>query len=581
MILRPSAEARSAGLLLVGIYVLLASSAVFLPAASGAERDRTNAVVAEARRRPAVAETCRVREDVALTLSAEKIARLDCHPLGIGLEELLVWQQEDVLHLCCVWADGQLSYNPRRVDRLGAAWVPRPVVYFDLHWSQAGEKPELEVRIRADTDKERIQEIMSQAVQTRRQKMEEQVSSTERLAGFVRWWTEVKYNFAFFDHVPNVNWDQVLLEYLPRIQKADTLETYYRELKACAALLQDAHTDVSEPGFLIMKGMPALCIRPIEGKALVTDVGESGEIAQSRITRGTQIVSVDSRSVETILKQDIYPYVCASTPQGRDRQAYAQLLQGPVGTKVTLGVSDTDGSTRDVVLTRNQLRAFPARAPFVYRPLPDGIAYVALNSFESTQVIKSFNALFGEIDKAQGLILDVRENGGGNSEIGDAIIARLIDAPLARARWKTRQHVAAFRAWGKEDSWYEGNPRPVEPKGEKPFDKPLAILVGPGTISAAEDFVVLLHAGKRGIVVGERTAGSTGQPLLMPLPGGGRARICAKRDSYPDGREFVGRGIEPDVEVRPTPQDIRAGRDVVLEKAMEVIGKLRTGGKKE
>lgn len=97
------------------------------------------------------------------------------------------------------------------------------------------------------------------------------------------------------------------------------------------------------------------------------------------------------------------------------------------------------------------------------------------------------------------------------------------------------------------------------------------MLTGSGTVSAAEDFVVPLHASGRATLVGERTAGTTGQPLLIKLPGGGRARICTKRDSYPDGREFVGVGVIPDVEVHATQKSIAAGRDVVLEKGVEVL----------
>jgi len=53
--------------------------------------------------------------------------------------------------------------------------------------------------------------------------------------------------------------------------------------------------------------------------------------------------------------------------------------------------------------------------------------------------------------------------------------------------------------------------------------------------------------------------------------GGGGARICTKWDTYPDGREFVGIGCIPNVEVNPTRADIAAGRDVVLEKARAVL----------
>ena len=91
------------------------------------------------------------------------------------------------------------------------------------------------------------------------------------------------------------------------------------------------------------------------------------------------------------------------------------------------------------------------------------------------------------------------------------------------------------------------------------------------TASAAEDFLVAFQTSNRGKVIGQKTCGSTGQPLTLELPGGGGARICTKRDTYPDGREFVGIGVIPDIEIAPTCEDIAEDRDVVLEKALEVL----------
>ena len=111
----------------------------------------------------------------------------------------------------------------------------------------------------------------------------------------------------------------------------------------------------------------------------------------------------------------------------------------------------------------------------------------------------------------------------------------------------------------------------MPPSDSRRFDKPVVVLTTARTFSAAEDFVVLFDAMKRGKIVGEPTAGSTGQPLSFPLPGGGGGRVCTRRDTYPDGKEFIGVGVMPDVLVRPTLADVRAGRDTVLERALEVL----------
>ena len=72
-----------------------------------------------------------------------------------------------------------------------------------------------------------------------------------------------------------------------------------------------------------------------------------------------------------------------------------------------------------------------------------------------------------------------------------------------------------------------------------------------------------------GKVIGEASGGSTGQPLMFDLPGGGFGRVCTERDTYPDGKEFVGVGIQPDIVVKPLLADVRKNKDTVLEAALK------------
>ena len=119
--------------------------------------------------------------------------------------------------------------------------------------------------------------------------------------------------------------------------------------------------------------------------------------------------------------------------------------------------------------------------------------------------------------------------------------------------------------------WYESGPETIQPDEGEKIQVPVVVLIGSNTGSAAEDFLIAMDSIKRGTFVGEKTYGSTGQPLIFDLPGGGSARVCSKRDTYPDGREFVGYGVTPHVTVEPTVEDILADRDITLEKGLEVL----------
>ena len=89
------------------------------------------------------------------------------------------------------------------------------------------------------------------------------------------------------------------------------------------------------------------------------------------------------------------------------------------------------------------------------------------------------------------------------------------------------------------------------------------------TASAAEDFLIILSQLKgRATVIGQRTYGSTGQPMPLKLPGLD-ARICTKRDTYPDGKDFVGIGVIPDIEVPQNVNDVLKGTDSELQVALK------------
>ena len=408
-----------------------------------------------------------------------------------------------------------------------------------------------------------------------------QLTPDERLFGLARIWSEVKYNFANFDLVPDLDWDKAFQEYLPRAAEQQTDAEYYRLLQRFVALLHDGHTNVYPPARIKqMADIPPVSIEEVEGKAIIVDLAGEGELGESGLCVGAEITKVDGRAVREVLEQEMYPFIAASTPQSRDVEAYGHLLRGPKGSRAVVQVRTLQGQERTVTLRRDS--STPAaqrfyrrlwRKPSVeMRRLSGGIVYFALNSFGSEQVVADFDKMFDGLANIRGMIIDVRRNGGGNSAYGDAIIARLIDRPLAQFVSQVRQRISGFGEF-----WLRGEGGTVDPRGDDRFLGPVVVLTSRHTASAAEDFVAVLHGHERAVVVGGKTCGSTGQPIFIDLPGGGSARICAKKSLYPDGRRFVGVGIIPDVEVHPTEEDVATERDAVLEKGLEVLRRKMSG----
>jgi carboxyl-terminal processing protease len=124
---------------------------------------------------------------------------------------------------------------------------------------------------------------------------------------------------------------------------------------------------------------------------------------------------------------------------------------------------------------------------------------------------------------------------------------------------------------GWEVNWYKNSQDDINPDGNPFYSKPIVLLVGARTFSAAEDYAAAFKFMNRGKLIGQPTGGSTGQPISFDLPGGGTARICAKRDFYPDGKEFVGIGIIPDIPITPSIKDFENGNDTVRNKALQLL----------
>lgn len=406
------------------------------------------------------------------------------------------------------------------------------------------------------------------------------LSADEKVAGLSKLWAEAKFNFVHFGHVPALAWDSLYLATLPAARATTSTRDYYRVLQAFYARLGDGHTGVSLPRELAAEtgGRPLVRTVLLEGRVAVREAASS--LRALGLAPGVEVTAVDGEPVAAYAARAVAPYVSASTPQDRDARVYGPaLLQGAEGTPVALALRDARGRTREVRVPRVGAAAYRRAfdpAPMTLRMLPGGVAHVALNTFVGGAAADAFVAALPELARARALVLDVRENDGGNSNEGYRVLAALAERPFATSRWTTRDYRPAFRSWGRREGRYVAAPDTVPPgaglpRGAPRFAGPVVVLTGPRTYSAAEDFVAAFRGMRRGRVVGEATGGSTGNPVAFPLPGGGWARVCSKHDVAPDGTEFVGVGFKPDVLVPATLAELRGGRDAALAAAAALL----------
>jgi len=431
-------------------------------------------------------------------------------------------------------------------------------------------KPDLETLISDLTTNSHMQQSVTD---------ENNLTDSQKIWGLMQIWSTAKYNFVFFDQIPDFDWDAAVQSAIPKVLATSNTDDYYRVLRELAGPLDDAHTMVLPPGlFSGAYDNPPVEFEMIDGKVILVRMGDTEEIRAQNMYPGLELLEIDDIPVSDCLEQ-IRAYYYGGTRQWQEAFGMYFLLMGKPESEVKLKLRDTRDKISTVSLTRNamknsfQLRTYFMEPAVENRFIEDGIVYIKLNSFRPGNAADAFKAEFNKLnlDELKGMILDIRYNSGGSSDNSYDIISNLIDQPVEAARWKTRKYMPAYAAWGQPEEWHEGRMGTIEPSDGKHYTGPLVLLVGSLTASAAEDFVVPLDFSDRAMLIGSKTAGGTGNPMIINLPGGGIFMACSKKDYYPDGKEFVGYGIKPDISVQLTQKDILENRDPVLEKAVEVI----------
>jgi len=401
----------------------------------------------------------------------------------------------------------------------------------------------------------------------------EELPANERLAGLSLIWSTARDGFAWFDHVPDLDWNQAYLDAIPRVLAAADTAAYYRELMRFTALLQDGHSNAYPPKELTAQfySRPGLVTQHVDGRVLVTRIRDASLLTQG-LQVGDQLLSIDGHAVDAYMAEYLAPFLSSSTPQDREVRGYSYgLLAGPADQPVRLKLQHANGQDYEISAPRKGYTATPGPASERFELRPDGVAVLKAGQFENGAAAKLLNAHESELATAKALILDLRDNGGGSSSNGYALLSRLTDQPLQVSEQRIRGDNPYRRTDRSVIQWQQLGTSTVSPSNGPHFKAPVALLINAATFSAAEDTAAAFKWMKRGLIIGSASGGSTGQPLLLDLPGGGTARICVKRDSYPDGSDFVGVGVLPDIEVKPTVASVRDGSDPVLARAVKEL----------
>src|SRR5712691_2952617 len=409
----------------------------------------------------------------------------------------------------------------------------------------------------------------------------QQLAPADRAVAVARLWAEARYNEAAWDLV-RADWDSALAANLVLADQRQSDALFYRRLRRMVALLGDGQATIRPPASVGTRvARPPLELRAVERRPFIVDYAENDEMRIARPERLAEIVAVQGVPADSWIRDSVLPEVPGGSPAARWARAVERMLEGEKGTAVHLQLRLPGGAERGASVTRtvDLDDGWPLeRSSLEVDTLPGGVAWVRLNALDDPELAEQFDRALPEFRGLKGLVLDVREDAGrpGGREAGYRILARLVAKPFPTSRWRTPQYRPAYRGVDMPDSsgaWFSVPPDTVLPRRDRPaYAGPLALLASPRTAGAAEDLIVAFRNTTRGAIVGEPSAGATGQVLALPLGKGWELEVCVTREAFPDGREFYGTGIVPELPVVVTVADFLAGRDAALERARLYIG---------
>lgn len=393
-----------------------------------------------------------------------------------------------------------------------------------------------------------------------------------RLLGLARLWAGAERNFVFMDKV-KLSWDSAYAAAIPQIIQAKDRNECGRIMQRMAALLGDGHTYVAYSDTTLV--YPLLTTRWVDGHVYLEEV--SSQILSAKgLKRGMEIVSIDGEPVLEYGRTHLQPYVSSSTPQWTLHEMFdgKSLLTVPRGTQMALVLKDGDKTVSVDYTAERETADTESKEPLAFSKLSHGVGYLRINRFWGESFSVTFDKIYKQILETDALIIDVRGNSGGNSGLSQYVLSHLTTDSIVDSQWSSPTYVPAYASWGMPSEPVVQRGRKYAPlEGKTIYDKPVVVLVDRGTFSAAEDFTVMFRGMKRGVIIGEPTGGSTGNGVRFELiPGHSYANICAKHDVAPDGTEFVGVGIQPDVVVKETYQSwFKDKNDAAMSAALEYL----------
>lgn len=376
-----------------------------------------------------------------------------------------------------------------------------------------------------------------------------------RVLAAYRYWNAIRY-FYGYKHLIGP-WEPRLEQIIDKLAATSSQTEYELVLAEIMKYVPDGHSRVFTAAYQELRGVaaPPFQTVPAEGKVIVSALTHESASAAG-IRPGDELLSIDGRPIAERL-DELKRYISAAVETNLEFNAAFYAARGPEGSTATMRFRRADGTEYQATVRRTGPWQFTPAPLVAWKVLPNNIGYVNLSYLEVAEVDRMFSALAA----TRAIIFDMRGyprgvfpalarrlNLTGASVVAQLRVPLVVGGELRetyRAQELARNATPSFRG--------------------KTF-----MLIDERSQSQAEHTGLVLEAFANTTFVGSPTSGSNGNITFAVVPGGHYVMFTGMDVRHADGRQLQRIGLVPHIAVPRTVAAIAAGRDEVLERAIEL-----------
>jgi carboxyl-terminal processing protease len=362
-----------------------------------------------------------------------------------------------------------------------------------------------------------------------------------------------------------LDWDAQRTTFRSLAAEATSSQELYAVLRRMIASLNDPHTRVFAPEEKFDWWRPrfvsiGLSVREIDGLPTVVQVEKGSAPQRAGVRRGDVIEDVNGTPALSLINHRLANLFVSASSSSRFR-AFATMMEGPAESWVEIRWKGKNDKVKSARFERHwQQRELGLRV----RRIKSEYAVLEIDAFTKSIAVDFALGLKEKIEGARGLILDLRNNGGGDAEAMADIASAFLGSGLDLGQFVDRSG-GSFTISTRSKSLFTSE-RISQTR------LPMVVLTSERTSSAAEILVAALKASKRATIIGTETCGCVlAIRTRHTLPDGGVLDVSELDYQTPAGDRLEGHGIKPDETVVVERKDLYSGRDQAMESSIRKL----------